>query len=101
MNKPSLELTPAEWRRAIDIDLSGVFYCAQAAGRRMAGQGGGVILSTASLWGLSTSANRLAYCAAKAGRSEERRVGKGGVRTCKSRCAPYHLKKKKQKNQKQ
>lgn len=67
MNKPSLELTPAEWRRAIDIDLSGVFYCAQAAGRRMAGQGGGVILSTASIWGLSTSANRLAYCAAKAG----------------------------------
>ena len=67
MNKPSLELTPAEWRRAIDIDLSGVFYCAQAAGRRMARQGGGVILSTASIWGLSSAANRLAYCAAKAG----------------------------------
>lgn len=67
MNKPSLELTPADWRRAIDIDLSGVFYCAQAAGKRMAQQGGGVILSTASIWGLSSSANRLAYCAAKAG----------------------------------
>lgn len=67
MNKPSLELTPAEWRRAIDIDLSGVFYCSQAAGRRMAGQGAGVILSTASIWGLSSAANRLAYCAAKAG----------------------------------
>ena len=67
MNKPSLELTPAEWRRAIDIDLSGVFYCSQAAGKRMVRQGGGVILSTASIWGLSTSSHRLAYCAAKAG----------------------------------
>jgi len=59
MNKPSLELTPEEWRRAIDIDLSGVFYCAQAAGKRMVQQkNGGVI---------SSSAGRLAYCVAKAG----------------------------------
>src|SRR3546814_5456070 len=28
-------------------------------------------------------------------RSEERRVGKEGVRTCGSRCAPYHSKKQK------
>lgn len=67
MNKPSLELTPAEWRRAIDIDLSGVFYCSQAAGKRMVRQSGGVIVSTSSIWGLSASANRLAYCASKAG----------------------------------
>ncbi len=67
MNKPSLELTPADWRRTIDVDLSGVFYCSQAAARRMERQGSGVILSTASIWGLSTSANRLAYCVAKAG----------------------------------
>src|SRR3546814_15313897 len=29
-----------------------------------------------------------------AGRSEERSVGKECVRTCRSRCSPYHLKKK-------
>src|SRR3546814_11083840 len=29
-------------------------------------------------------------------RSEERRVGKEGVRTCRSRWSPYHKKKKKQ-----
>src|SRR3546814_13503971 len=29
-------------------------------------------------------------------RSEERRVGKECVSTCRSRCSPYHLKKKKQ-----
>src|SRR3546814_438805 len=32
-----------------------------------------------------------------AARSEERRVGKGGARTCRSRGAPYHSKKKNQK----
>ena len=51
MNKPSLELTPDDWRRAIDIDLSGVFFCTQAAARRMVRRGGGNILSTASMWG--------------------------------------------------
>jgi NAD(P)-dependent dehydrogenase (short-subunit alcohol dehydrogenase family) len=67
MNRPSLELTPTEWRSAIDIDLSGVFYTTQAAARRMVRQGGGVILSTASMWGLVSASNRLGYCAAKAG----------------------------------
>jgi len=68
VNKPSLELTPAEWRRAIDINLSGVFYCSQAAGKHMvAQQHGGVIVNMASIWGLSSSAGRLAYCVAKAG----------------------------------
>lgn len=66
MNKPSLEVTGEEWRRAIDIDLSGVFYCSQAAGKRMVQQGGGVILSTASMFGLISAARRAAYCASKA-----------------------------------
>lgn len=66
MNKPSLEVTGEEWRRAIDIDLSGVFYCSQSAARRMVTQGGGVILSTASMFGLISAARRAAYCASKA-----------------------------------
>src|SRR3546814_4771565 len=33
---------------------------------------------------------------AGAGRSEERRVGKECVSTCRSRCSPYHYKKNKQ-----
>jgi NAD(P)-dependent dehydrogenase (short-subunit alcohol dehydrogenase family) len=67
MNMPSLELEPADWRRAIDIDLSGVFYCCQQAGRMMAGSGGGVILNTASMFGIVAAPERAAYCAAKAG----------------------------------
>ncbi|ALM86758.1 SDR family NAD(P)-dependent oxidoreductase [Bordetella sp. N] len=67
MNRPSLELTPADWRRAIDIDLSGVFYCCQQAGRAMQASGGGVILNTASMYGVVAAPERAAYCAAKAG----------------------------------
>ena len=60
MNNPSLELTGEEWSRAIDIDLSGVWYCSQAAAKRMIAQGGGAILSTSSMWGVSTAPGRLA-----------------------------------------
>jgi NAD(P)-dependent dehydrogenase (short-subunit alcohol dehydrogenase family) len=67
MHKPSLELDPADWRRAIDIDLSGVFYCCQQAGRMMVAAGGGVIVNTASMYGVVAAPERAAYCAAKAG----------------------------------
>ncbi|MFX0543511.1 SDR family NAD(P)-dependent oxidoreductase [Roseovarius sp. S4756] len=67
MNRPSIELTLADWRRAIDINLTGTFLSCQAAAHHMIAQGGGVILNTASMWGLSASANRAAYCASKAG----------------------------------
>lgn len=67
MNKPSLELTADQWRRAIDIDLSGIFYCSQSVAKKMKDQGGGVILSTASMLGTISAVNRVAYCSAKAG----------------------------------
>jgi NAD(P)-dependent dehydrogenase (short-subunit alcohol dehydrogenase family) len=67
MNKPTLELTGEEWRRAIDIDLSGVFYCCQSGGRVMSRTGGGAIVNTASMYGVVAAPERAAYCAAKAG----------------------------------
>lgn len=66
MNKPTLELTATEWRRAIDINLNGVFYCAQSVARRMVKQGKGVILNTASMYGTVAAPQRAAYCASKA-----------------------------------
>jgi len=65
-NKPTLDLSPDEWRRVVDINLTGVFLCAQAAGRRMTRKGQGVILNTASMFGISAALNRAAYCATKA-----------------------------------
>jgi NAD(P)-dependent dehydrogenase (short-subunit alcohol dehydrogenase family) len=67
INKPSLELTPAEWRKGIEINLNSVFVCAQAAARRMIKAHKGVIINTASMWGISSSPERAAYCASKAG----------------------------------
>ena len=67
INKPSLELTIEEWRRGIDVDLNSVFICAQAAARRMVNYGGGVIINTASMFGIASAPERAAYCAAKAG----------------------------------
>jgi NAD(P)-dependent dehydrogenase (short-subunit alcohol dehydrogenase family) len=66
-NRPSLEISVETWLRTIDINLNGVFYFAQQAGRRMAAQGGGAIVNLASIYGQVAAPNRAAYCASKAG----------------------------------
>lgn len=66
-NSPSLDLSEEDWRRAIDINLTGVFLVAQAAGRIMAEKGGGNIVNTASMYGVVAAPERVAYCASKAG----------------------------------
>ncbi len=62
-----LETTPEEWRRLIDIDLSGTFYCAQAAARKMVTQSYGRVVVLSSTAGLRGGTGRAAYGAAKAG----------------------------------
>ncbi len=56
-----LETTPEEWRRLIDVDLSGTFYCAQAAARHMVENGYGRIVSLSSTAGLRRGTGRTAY----------------------------------------
>ena len=51
----------------LDVNLSGVFHCAQQSARRMVAGGGGVILMTASTNGLTGHANYADYNASKAG----------------------------------
>jgi NAD(P)-dependent dehydrogenase (short-subunit alcohol dehydrogenase family) len=67
MNKPSLELNAADWRRAININLDGTFFCAQQAAMRMKKQSIGSIVNVSSIYGLVAAPNRAAYCASKAG----------------------------------
>lgn len=59
-------LAPADWQRVIDVNLSGAFYTAQAAGRVMLGQGAGCIISTASVTSFNAFPRRVAYAASKA-----------------------------------
>jgi NAD(P)-dependent dehydrogenase (short-subunit alcohol dehydrogenase family) len=66
-NKPTLEMTEAEWRRTVEVNLTGAFLTAQAAGRRMVKQGSGLLLFTASLYHGVGGAARAAYCGSKGG----------------------------------
>jgi len=63
-----LELTPAEWQRMLDVNLNGVFFCAQEAARRMVSEAaGGCILLMGSTNGITGHPWYAHYNAAKAG----------------------------------
>jgi len=64
IRKPFLEIEEADWRRVLDVNLTGVFNCAQQAVRRM---DEGVILMTASTNGLAGHPLYADYNASKAG----------------------------------
>jgi meso-butanediol dehydrogenase / (S,S)-butanediol dehydrogenase / diacetyl reductase len=67
IRKPFLEIEAADWQRVLDVNLTGVFHCAQQAARRMVASGGGVILMTASTNGLTGHEYYADYNASKAG----------------------------------
>jgi len=64
---PLLEHPEAEWHRVLRVNLSGVFFCCQAAARQMVRQGGGRIIATASINGFRGVENLVGYNVAKAG----------------------------------
>ena len=49
MNVPCEEMNITQWKKVIDINLTGVFLTAQAAARQMLKQGYGSIINTASM----------------------------------------------------
>lgn len=57
----------AEWREVIDVNLKSTFLCCQAVLPIMKAQRHGCIINTASNYGITGSATRTAYSAAKAG----------------------------------
>lgn len=63
----STELSAADWRRVIDINLSGVFYFSSAAARAMTTSGAGAIVTLSSVAAFGGLPQRINYCAAKAG----------------------------------
>ena len=69
INVPAEEMTYEQWRKVIDINLTGVFLTATAAGRYMIRQGGGSIINTASMSGhiVNIPQPQVAYNASKAG----------------------------------
>jgi 2-dehydro-3-deoxy-L-rhamnonate dehydrogenase (NAD+) len=64
---PVVDYPIDEWRRIIDIDLNGVFYCCKAVVPHMVAKGFGRIVNVASIAGKEGNPNAAAYSAAKAG----------------------------------
>ncbi|MFB6892768.1 SDR family oxidoreductase [Kitasatospora sp. NPDC056327] len=65
---PVLDETLDDWERILAVDLTGPFACAQAAARRMVGQGrGGRIVNVTSVHEFVPIPGGAAYCAAKGG----------------------------------
>jgi NAD(P)-dependent dehydrogenase (short-subunit alcohol dehydrogenase family) len=62
--KPLLDLTADEWRRVIDVNLNGAFFCLQAAAKAMAASGGAIVLFS-SVAGRSGRAMAAHYAASK------------------------------------
>jgi len=63
-----LDFSLDDWRRTLDVNLTGPFLTSQAAGRVMKEQGGGVIVNIASIAGRAFGLrHRAAYVASKAG----------------------------------
>jgi len=63
----SEELPEAQWRKVLDVDLTGVLFGCQEAAKVMIKQGGGSIINIASISGANAYPMRVAYCTAKAG----------------------------------
>jgi len=65
--KSVADLSPEEWHRTIDLNLTGVYYCSHAALPRMKTRGGGYIINISSLAGKNPFAGGAAYNASKFG----------------------------------
>jgi NAD(P)-dependent dehydrogenase (short-subunit alcohol dehydrogenase family) len=64
---PFLEVSEEEWRRVLDINLTGTFLCCRAAAPHMIRQSSGKIVNLASGRGVAGATNGVHYAASKGG----------------------------------
>jgi NAD(P)-dependent dehydrogenase (short-subunit alcohol dehydrogenase family) len=63
---PGSDPTPEDWRRVIEVNLSGTWLAAQAAREALAA-GGGAVVNLASIYGLTGGSRSPSYAASKGG----------------------------------
>jgi len=63
----AVDVTEEAWDRIMEINLKGLFFCAQAVGKVMIRQKGGKIINISSQTGTVAIPKRAAYCASKGG----------------------------------
>ena len=83
--KGQYELDEVVWDKVCNVNLKGVFFCAQAVGRVLTEKGEGVIINMSSESGLEGSEGQSVYAATKNAvnsltRSWAKELGKQGVR---------------------
>jgi NAD(P)-dependent dehydrogenase (short-subunit alcohol dehydrogenase family) len=66
-NQDALEVTEEEWDELLDVNLKGLFFCCQAAARRMKERGYGRIVNMSSQAGHVGIKRHAAYSASKGG----------------------------------
>jgi NAD(P)-dependent dehydrogenase (short-subunit alcohol dehydrogenase family) len=64
---PALEVTQENFTEHLEVNLKGLFFCAQAVGRTMVAQRAGKIINLGSTLGLVGAAPRSVYCLTKGG----------------------------------
>ena len=64
--KPLVAMAAEDWHDVIDTNVTGVFYCCQAAIPHLKRRGGGWIINVSSLAGKNPFPDGTAYCASKA-----------------------------------
>jgi NAD(P)-dependent dehydrogenase (short-subunit alcohol dehydrogenase family) len=73
-NHDALDATEEEWDEVLDVNLKGLFFCCQAAGRHMVERGYGRIVNMSSQAGSVGIRRHAAYSASKGGVEQLTRV---------------------------
>ena len=61
------DVTPQEWQRMVNVNMSAAFYICQCAAPYMIKKQKGAIVNVSSMWGISGASCEVAYSATKAG----------------------------------
>ena len=82
---PFTERTEEQWNRVLDVNLKGSFLCMKHEIKYMVNQGGGAIVNTSSIFGLTGSPGLAAYTASKHGiigltKAAAAEFGRAGIR---------------------
>lgn len=82
--KPFLDTSYEEWRRVIDVDLTGVFNVTRAVAPSMVRRKSGAVVNISSVWGVHGASCEVAYSAAKSGvigftRALAKELGPSGI----------------------
>ena len=79
------DVTPQEWQRMVNVNMSAAFYICQCAAPYMIKKQKGAIVNVSSMWGISGASCEVAYSATKAGiigmtKALARELGPSGIR---------------------